>query len=338
MTYVVCDSSTTRRRGALLPFYAFCALSFCASCLCAAAVGQQASPAHESLILPQAPSATLAGTAVPGPAVPENAVPENAVLESSGPASGLNLVALLPTLGGASPWSEASASVPTDESPCSDEPQQGAGEPRPTPPAGNRTGQQPKRILGLMPNYRAVSSGTVPPPPTIKQNFKIATRQAFDYSAFVFLGITSAAAYAQGSHPSLSTYNGGDAVFWAYLWRGFIDKTDGNYLAAFILPTLLREDTRYYAMGEGSKWKRLGYAASRVAVARTYGGRTTPNIAGIGGKVAAQAISPNYYPPGSSDFGVLATKFAYAVARDMGFTVFREFYPDIAIHVLHRNP
>lgn len=204
--------------------------------------------------------------------------------------------------------------------------------------AAHRTGQQPKRILGLMPNYRSVSSGVTPPPPTVEQNFKVATRQAFDYSAFVFLGITSAAAYAQGSHPSLDTYNGGDAVFWGYLWRGFVDKTDGNYLAAFILPTLLREDTRYYALGSGSKWKRLGYAASRVAIARTYHGHTTPNLAGIGGKVAAQAISPYYYPPGSSDFGVLATKFAYAIARDMGFTVFREFYPDIAIHVLHRNP
>ena len=212
---------------------------------------------------------------------------------------------------------------------------QNAGEPQRTP---SRTGQQPKRILGLMPNYRSVSSGTIPPPPTLQQNFKIATRQAFDYSAFVFLGITSAAAYGQGSHPSLDTWNGGDAVFWAYLWRGFVDKTDGNYLAAFVLPTLLREDTRYYALGEGSKWKRLGYAASRVAIARTYHGRTTPNLAGIGGKIAAQAISPSYYPPGSSDFSVLATKFAYSVARDMGFTVFREFWPDIAIHALHRNP
>jgi len=200
------------------------------------------------------------------------------------------------------------------------------------------TGQQPHRILGLMPNYRSVSAGTIPPPPGFKQSFKIATRQAFDYSSFVFLGITTASAYWQGSHPSLNTYNGGDNVFWAYLWRGFLDKSDGTYQSAWILPTLLHEDTRYYAMGHGSKWKRLGYAMSRVAVARTYEGHATPNLAGLGGKVGAQAVSRTYYPPGSETFGVLAKKFAYSCARDMGFTVFREFYPDIAIHILHRNP
>ena len=200
------------------------------------------------------------------------------------------------------------------------------------------TGTQPHRILGLMPNYRSVSAGTIPPPPGFKQSFKIATRQAFDYSSFVFLGMTTASAYWQGSHPSLSTYNGGDAVFWAYLWRGFLDKTDGTYQSAWILPTLLHEDTRYYAMGHGSKWKRLGYAMSRVAVARTYEGHATPNLAGLGGKVGTQYVSRTYYPPGSEQFSVLATKFAYSCARDMGFTVFREFYPDIAIHILHRNP
>jgi hypothetical protein len=200
------------------------------------------------------------------------------------------------------------------------------------------TGTQPHRILGLMPNYRSVSAGTIPPPPGFKQSFKIATRQAFDYSSFVFLGITTASAYWQDSHPALDTYHGGNAPFWAYLWRGFLDKTDGNYQSAWILPTLLHEDTRYYAMGHGSKWKRLGYAMSRVAVARTYDGHSTPNLAGLGGKVGAQAVSTTYYPPGSEEFGVLATKFAYSCARDMGFTVFREFYPDIAIHILHRNP
>ena len=57
------------------------------------------------------------------------------------------------------------------------------------------TGTQPHRILGLMPNYRSVSAGEIPPPPGFKQSFKIATHQAFDYSTFVFLGLTTATAY-----------------------------------------------------------------------------------------------------------------------------------------------
>ena len=63
--------------------------------------------------------------------------------------------------------------------------------------------QQPKRILGIMPNYRAVSAGAIPPPPTAKQSFMIATRNSFDYSAFVFVGLTSLIAKGTDAHPQL---------------------------------------------------------------------------------------------------------------------------------------
>jgi len=39
---------------------------------------------------------------------------------------------------------------------------------------------QPKRILGVAPNYRAVSPRVIPPPPTPKEAFKIATENSFD--------------------------------------------------------------------------------------------------------------------------------------------------------------
>ena len=62
--------------------------------------------------------------------------------------------------------------------------------------------QQPKRILGIMPNYRAVSAGAIPPPPTAKQAFKIATQNSFDYSSFVFVGLTSMIAEGENTHKS----------------------------------------------------------------------------------------------------------------------------------------
>ena len=63
--------------------------------------------------------------------------------------------------------------------------------------------QQPKRILGVMTNFRAVSPGTVPPPPTFKQAFQIATQNSFDYSSFIFVGITSALVERANTHPQL---------------------------------------------------------------------------------------------------------------------------------------
>jgi hypothetical protein len=195
--------------------------------------------------------------------------------------------------------------------------------------------QQPQRILGFMPNFRSVSGGSTPHAPGWKYNFTVATHQATDYSSFIFLGITSITAEGLNSHPVLGKGIGG---FYAYTWRGFLDKTDGTYLAAWLLPSLLHEDTRYYALGGGhSIVKRALYIISREAVARTYGGRDTPNIAGLGGKVLTQVISRYYYPPGATDFSVLATKFGYSAMRDVGFSAIREFYPDVAAHYIRKH-
>ncbi|HEX3743758.1 MAG TPA: hypothetical protein VHW09_07505 [Bryobacteraceae bacterium] len=93
-----------------------------------------------------------------------------------------------------------------------------------------------------MPNYRAVSAGEIPPTPTAKQAFLIATRQSFDSSSFLFVGINSGMAEISKAHLQLGE---GAAGFGRYYWRGYLDKTDGNYLVIFALPTLLHEDERY---------------------------------------------------------------------------------------------
>jgi len=210
--------------------------------------------------------------------------------------------------------------------------------PQTAPPHPNRPNPdqtQPKRILGVMPNYRAVSAGVHPPPATPKQAFKIATSQSFDYSAFLFVGITSAMAEWSHAHPQ---FGQGMAGFGRYYWRGFLDKTDGNYLVIFALPTLFREDERYYAMGRtGGVMKRGIYAASRILITPNYQGHDTFNGAEIFGRAISQGVSAFYYPSQERHGGALAVKFGWAIGRDALTNVFREFWPDISSHVLHRH-
>ncbi len=195
--------------------------------------------------------------------------------------------------------------------------------------------QQPKRILGLMPNYRAVSAGAIPPPPTPGQAFKIATQNSFDYSSFVFVGLTSLLAEAEDSHPQLGH---GLPGFWGYYWRGFVDKTDGNYLVIFALPTVFHQDERYYALGKGPIWKRAVYSASRVLITPNYHWHNSFNISELLGRGIAQGISTTYYPSQDRTVSALATKYGYAIMRDALTNTFREFWPDIAVHVLRRHP
>ncbi len=205
----------------------------------------------------------------------------------------------------------------------------------PSHPKATSLPPQPKRILGIMPNYRAVSAGALPPPPTPTQAFKIATQNSFDYSAFVFTGFTSLIAEAQGAHPQLGK---GVPGFWGYYWRGFVDKTDGNYLVIFALPTVFHQDERYYALGTGPIWKRAVYSMTRVFITPNYHGHNSFNASELLGRGVAQAISASYYPSQDRTVGDIATKWGYSIMRDALTNAFREFWPDIAVHVLHRHP
>ena len=193
---------------------------------------------------------------------------------------------------------------------------------------------QQKRVFGVLTNYTTVSGGTRPKPAGWKTDSEIAWKQSTDYTAIGFSLVTSAIAFGQDSHPSLDTENGGNAPFWAYTWRGFTDKTDQVLQGTLLFPALLHQDTRYYAMGTGSKWKRTLHAVDSVVIAHSYSGNPVFNVAGLAGKAGTQAVSTTYYPAGSESFGVLAEKFTYACLRQAGFTVLREFSPDLA-HKLH---
>jgi hypothetical protein len=194
---------------------------------------------------------------------------------------------------------------------------------------------QPQRILGVMPNFRAVSAGVIPPPPTPKQAFLVATRNSFDYSSFIFVGITSAFAEWTDAHPQLGE---GLVGYGRYYWRGFVDKTDGNYWVIFALPTVFHEDERYYSMGKGGFWKRLVYSSTRILVTADYHGHETFNASEVLGRGISQGISLAYYPADTRTAGALADKYGWAMGRDVLTNVFREFWPDIAVHVLHRHP
>jgi hypothetical protein len=229
---------------------------------------------------------------------------------------------------------EAARVASNDGQPAPEASQPSEGE-SPAQPATPESKQQPKRILGVMPNYRAVSAGAIPPPPTPKQAFKIATQNSFDYSSFIFVGITSAMAERSDAHPSLGS---GLSGYGKYYWRGFVDKTDGNYLVIFALPTIFHQDERYYAKGDGAAWKRAIYAASRVLITPDYHGHNSFNASELLGRGMAQGISAAYYPSRDRTIGALGVKYGFAIGRDALTNVFREFWPDIATHVLHRHP
>jgi hypothetical protein len=158
-------------------------------------------------------------------------------------------------------------------------------------------GKQPKRILGVFPNYRAVSVGVQLPTPSLREKFWLATQDSFDYSSFLSAGIIAGISQANGSYPE---FGSGGKGFGRYYWHAVADQAVGNYMTEAIVPSLTHEDPRYFTLGHGGLFKRSGYAVSRLLITRTDSGGRTFNISEIVGNGAGAGISDTYYRAGNA--------------------------------------
>jgi hypothetical protein len=185
---------------------------------------------------------------------------------------------------------------------------------------------QTKRILGIIPNFRAVSANQMLPPQTPKQKFMTATQDSFDYSALLLPAALAGYSQATNATPE---FHQGAAGYGRYLWHSYVDQAVENYWVEAIGPILTHQDNRYYTLGKGGFFKRAGYALSRVVITRNDAGHNTFNSSEVIGAGAAAGISNLYYPSPERTFGKTGEKWGINVGVDAATFVFKEFWPDI---------
>lgn len=234
--------------------------------------------------------------------------------------------------------SDASASTSAPDAPVPAQ-QSGSGatlpqdQPPPNAPA-NSGAQQTKRILGIIPNFRAVSADVKLPPETVKEKFMDATDDSFDYSSIFIPAVLAGYSMHENSVPQ---FRQGVAGYGRYFWHSAVDQTSENYLVEFAFPAVFRQDARYYTLGHGGFFKRTGYALSRAVVTRSNAGNEVFNVSEVFGSGAAAGISNLYYPSASRSVGNTTTQWALDVAIDAGSFWFREFWPDINRRILRNK-
>jgi hypothetical protein len=187
-------------------------------------------------------------------------------------------------------------------------------------------GKQPKRILWIIPNYRAVSANTQLPPLTFKSELWLATQDTFDYSDFIFVGGLAGIEMASKSQPS---FGQGAEGYGKYYWHLFVDGAVENYMTEAIVPAVTREDPRYYTLGHGGFVKRTGYAVSRLFITKSNSGKSTFNFSEIVGAGAAAGIGNTYYPSESNPWVKTYQRWGTQVGLDGVFNALKEFWPDI---------
>jgi hypothetical protein len=196
------------------------------------------------------------------------------------------------------------------------------------------TGQQTKRILGIIPNFRAVSADTKLPPQSVKEKFMDATEDSFDYSSIFIPAIIAGYNMYEKTTPQ---FHQGAPGYARYFWHSAVDQTSENYMVEFIFPVVTREDGRYYTLGRGGFLKRTGYALSRAVITRTDSGGESFNISEVFGAGAASGISNLYYPSASRSVGNTMSEWAEDVGIDAASFWVREFWPDINRHIFHNK-
>jgi hypothetical protein len=189
-----------------------------------------------------------------------------------------------------------------------------------------KTGTSNDRLFFALPNFLTVESKNVPPL-TAGQKFKVVARGAFDPIQIPWYAIQAGISQAENSEPGYGQgAEGYGKRFGAYAADGTIE----NFFVGAILPSVLRQDPRYFQMGEGGFWRRTGYSVSRIFVGRTDSGHHTFNFSEIFGSAAAAAISTySYHPSADRNLGNAGSVWGTQVGYDTITLVIKEFWPDI---------
>lgn len=96
-----------------------------------------------------------------------------------------------------------------------------------------------------------------------------------------------------------------------------------------LFPTLLRQDPRYFQLGQGSKRHRAVYSVSRILFARADHGALQFNYSEVVGNAVAAGISNLYHPANQRTLGNPLNVWGTDMLLNTLCNVAKEFWPDI---------
>ncbi len=183
--------------------------------------------------------------------------------------------------------------------------------------------QERQRVLGVIPNFFvSYVHDAVPLAPA--QKFELAWKTTLDPTGFV---ITGAIAGVQQAQNDFKGYGQGAEGYAKRYGAAYGDFFIGTMIGSAILPSVLKQDPRYFYKGTGGTRARLLYAMANSVVCRGDNGRWQPNYSGIVGGLAAAGISNLYYPAASRNGAGLTFENALiGIGAGAAGNVIQEFF------------
>ncbi len=186
-----------------------------------------------------------------------------------------------------------------------------------------------ERILGVIPAFE-VTNRQRPPALTPGEKFSLFARQAFDPFQWVVAGATAGVDQADNTWPG---YRQGSAGYAKRYGAVAADATDREFMSNFLFPVLLKQDPRYFRLGQGRILRRLVYSLEQEWWGKSDQGTRQFNYSKVLGALAAKAVSNAYYPSGDRGFRKTIRNSGVSLLSGMATNLAAEFWPDVNCRV-----
>ena len=190
--------------------------------------------------------------------------------------------------------------------------------------------QEKQRVLGIIPNFY-VSYVPNAVALTPKQKFELAWKSSVDPFTFVAVGAVAGAAQAGDQ---FSGYGQGAQGYAKRYGAAYGDVVIGTFLGSAVLPSVLKQDPRYFYKGTGSARSRILYALASPILCKGDNGRWQPDYSYVLGSFAAAGIANFYYP--SSDRHGASAVVGTALIR-LGESAVAGVFQEFIVRKLTRN-
>jgi hypothetical protein len=196
--------------------------------------------------------------------------------------------------------------------------------------------QEKQRVFGVVPNYYVTYHQDAVPLNT-RQKFQLGWKSTLDPVSF---GIAGAIAGVEQATNAYSGYGQGAQGYAKRLGATYADFVAGTFIGSVILPSVLKQDPRYFYKGTGSRKSRFFYAVASAVICKGDNGHLQPNYSNMLAGLAAGGISNLYYP--ASDRGGVGLTFENAligIGGSAAGAVIEEFFiHQVTPHAGNRPP
>jgi hypothetical protein len=182
--------------------------------------------------------------------------------------------------------------------------------------------QEKQRVFGLIPNFYVTYDRNALPLNT-KQKFKLAWKTTTD--PFTVVGVAALAGVEQATN-RFDGYGQGAQGYFKRLGASYTDAVTGTFMGSAVLPSLLKQDPRYFYKGTGSTRSRLLYALASPVICKGDNMSWQPNYSNVAGAFASAGISYLYYPKSDRNGAGLVVQNSLIRLGEVAFeSVLQEF-------------